>query len=135
MIKSIKEMINNPIEAKAGNWHSFTEIYSDNENTIEVFFEKFITEGGLYTTQSVMANIFISSSYFIDEDEVQEDRTLQFDIYGSEMIPYNHLIAKNEVCDVIRAIAKLTGRKYTFHSCGEPMFTITPEKTIYWTEA
>lgn len=145
----LEVMIKNPLNPKEGNWSNMVTIYdskydtdsidSDETESIECQFEKFIIDSHVYGVESIIAKFNItSSSYYEDEDgnieEKNESRIIGFDIYGSEMIPANHIICDYAFEEAISNIAKITGRKYTFHSYGEPCFTITKDRTIFWTE-
>ena len=67
-----------------------------------------------------------------DEDGVCDNRMYTFNLYGDEMLPYNHFVARDKLFQVMLAIAKITNWKYTFHSYGNPVFTISKDGIKEW---
>lgn len=132
----IESMIKNPLEANDASRSDLVTIHASENEEIECMFQKFYTDSALHSVESVMAQFTLTSSYReYDIDEViVEDIVVAFDIYGSNMIPANHIICDDAFRNVVSNIAKITGRKYTFHSCDEPCFTITKDKTIFFQE-
>lgn len=76
----------------------------------------------------------ICEIHMTEEDEFNpghfENRTLTFNVLGNEMLPFNHLIMKDEVIEIIKELSASMNRSYTLHKEGIPHITVTPSKII-----
>lgn len=90
------------------------------------------------TISPLVCNIEMNKLEVYDKDEdntYNENRSIYFDIYGNNMLAFNHIYypeldkEDDEIIDkIFQDIANVFNRKYVFHEYGIPSKIIEPEK-------
>ena len=120
----LRVMIDNPLEEGEFNLEDMYTILEKDYKRIEISFQK----AKDYRRETITCNIDMCDW----GDDVASNRFLSFDLYGCEMLPYNHIICDDELFEVLQTISSITNWKYTFHSYGNPHITISKDEIKKW---
>lgn len=133
MEEYLQIMIDNPLNKEEEEKKEFDErtlLVSFLEGTDENFAYSCI-DIAIYEDESGKKECHLNT-HKEDEDGVCYNRMYNFDLYGDEMLPYNHFVAKDKLFQVMEAIANITNHKYTFHKFGDPVLTISKNGIKEW---